>query len=292
MKRIIIYVLFCAVLSVNAFAEEKKETVPEDTSEVIVEVGNEKITHNRLYDRLRRIYGTQVLDLMVNESLIVQEGKKNKIKVKDDVDEKLDEIKKTFDSEEKFNAYLQAKKVDLDAWKYETGLMIMRDKLIEKEMKIKVSKKEIEEFFEKNKEKLGVPASVSVSSIMLLDKKEAEDVAVSIKAGADFTKMVLAKSKLPNAAENKGFIGTVTQGSFSPQLDKLLFQMNEGDITVPIELGGKYYIFKIDKKNEVKEAELDKAMKARIKESLRTSKINSSYSAWLQKIKGDYIKTQ
>ncbi|MFN3967206.1 MAG: hypothetical protein ACK4JE_05875, partial [Endomicrobiia bacterium] len=73
------------------------ETVKMEAVQIIAKVNDHNITHNDLYQRLLRINGEQVLNQMINEFLIEDEAKKQKINVSEkEINDKFNEIKNQF----------------------------------------------------------------------------------------------------------------------------------------------------------------------------------------------------
>ena len=138
--------------------------------------------------------------------------------------------------------------------------------------KITVNDKEVEDFYNSNKERFvssrGValamivadPADNSASGLTSDAKSDAEaklkidNISQQLKGGADFATVARAKSEDPNTLTRGGDIGFATeedlkQNGFPPELVARLFAMQPGDTTEPIRFNsGKWYVFKLTDK--------------------------------------------
>ncbi|MGH9883856.1 MAG: peptidylprolyl isomerase, partial [Pyrinomonadaceae bacterium] len=135
--------------------------------------------------------------------------------------------------------------------------------------KIAVSDKEVEEFYNANKQRFVSSRGVALAMIMIDPadnsgqgiqndaKSEAEaklkidNINQQLKGGADFATVARAKSEDANSLARGGDLGFATeddlkQNGFPPDLSTRLFAMQVGDRTDPVQFNsGKWYIFKL-----------------------------------------------
>ncbi len=138
--------------------------------------------------------------------------------------------------------------------------------------KITVNDKEVEDFYNSNRERFvssrGValamivadPADNSAAGLTSDAKNDSEaklkidNVSQQLKGGADFATVARAKSEDPNTLVRGGDIGFATeedlkQNAFPSELVTRLFAMQPGDTTEPIRFSsGKWYVFKLTEK--------------------------------------------
>ncbi len=268
--------------------QQKKEleTVKVEAVQIIAQVNEHKITHNELYQRLLRINGQQVLNQMINELLIEDEAKKQKIDVSEkELSEKFDEIKNQFVDEENFNNWLNSQGINLEEFKNQLRLTLLQDKLIVKAKNIKVTDKEINDFFEQNRDKLGTPEQIRCRHILVKTKEQADDLLVALSAGADFSVMAKAKSEDPASKDRGGDIGFFTKGMLLPEFEEVAFKLKVGEISQPVQTKLGFHIIKLEEKKPAQPAKLDKDMKKRIKNILLQNKISSELSGYLQELR-------
>ncbi len=139
--------------------------------------------------------------------------------------------------------------------------------------KIKVSEKEIEEFYNLHKEtQFHQSKAVRVRHILFrvpegtdLKQREAirlkaEGVLKKAKAGEDFAKLAKEHSDDPSAAQG-GEIGFFSQGEMLPQLDKAAFALKKGEISDLLESTIGYHLLKLKDVREEKTTSLKDATK-------------------------------
>lgn len=148
--------------------------------------------------------------------------------------------------------------------------------------KITVNDKEVEEFYNANRERFVSSRGVALSMIMVDPadngpqgiqndaKGEAEaklkidNINQQLKGGADFATVARAKSEDPNTLPRGGDLGFATeddlkQNGFPSDLSTRFFSMEAGDITEPVRFNsGKWYIFKLaDKRTQTENLTLE-----------------------------------
>jgi len=135
-------VLLIAMLAISAGCAQTK---------VVAKVNGEEITQEELSDRLMQKAGKQILDEMITEKLILQEAKDKNVDVsEDEINDRIDELKKQFPDEESFNKNLKENNMTLDQVKKQLRVQLITQKILKKD--IVVSKDEIKNYFEQNKE--------------------------------------------------------------------------------------------------------------------------------------------
>ena len=155
----------------------------------------------------------------------------------------------------------------------EDGERILPFKLQDKySSKITVNDKEVEDFYNGNRERFVSARGVALAMVMvdpadnsaqrITDdaKSEAEaklkidNIAQQLKGGADFATVARAKSEDATSITRGGDIGFASeddlkQNGFPPELVTKLFSMEAGDITDPVRFNNtKWYIFKLAEK--------------------------------------------
>ena len=122
---------------------------------------------------------------------------------------------------------------------------------------IKVSDKEIREFFETYRDSL--PASsneyeisqmCSTRKIAETDKsiarQKAEDILDSIRMGVSFEELAARNSDDPGSKVNGGYLGPAGKGVYVPSFEEALFSMNIGEVSEPVETEFGYHIIKLE----------------------------------------------
>lgn len=149
---------------------------------------------------------------------------------------------------------------------------------------VSVSDKEIEEYYEANKEQFLAPASVEASHILVDSEELALEILAKIKSGEiSFEDAAREYSSCPSK-ENGGSLGEFGQGQMVPEFDKAVFEMTEGTISEPVQTQFGYHLIKLDKKHESEITPLDE-IKAELREALTSEKMRAAYQSKVNQLK-------
>jgi len=256
---------------------------------VIARVGDTPITHDEVYRRLFAIGGREVLNQIINEVLLDKEVERLKISVGDkDIEEQLSNIKAQFQDEKSFQESLKNSGINLDILKERLKQSTAREKLIIQTKNISVSKKEIEDFFNANKDRLGTPESIKLRRIVFKTKKDADDALFSINIGADFAKLAESKSEDLSTRQTGGLMGYITRGMLTKEIEDIVFAIPQGGVSEVIETNMGFIIFKVDEKRAASPAILNEKMRQDIKTALMNQKIQQALPSYLEELKTKY----
>lgn len=118
----------------------------------------------------------------------------------------------------------------------------------EVEGKLVAAEKELEEYYNLHKDEFKSPDEARISQIVVKSEDDAKDVLKRLHEGADFARTA-KKFSVDIATRNSGGdLGIIQKGKIHPQLDSVIFSMNEGDISDPIKTETGYHIIKLQKK--------------------------------------------
>jgi len=177
-------------------------------------------------------------------------------------------------TDDDFQKSLVAQNLTMESLREEARKNIAINKLQDKyNSKITVNDKEVEDFYNGNRERFvsarGValamisvdPADNSRQGIVQNDAKsdaeaklKIDDINQQLKGGADFATVARAKSEDADSVPRGGDIGFATeddlkQNGFPPDLVSKFFTMQAGDRTEPVRFNsGKWYVFKLEEK--------------------------------------------
>ena len=87
---------------------------------------------------------------------------------------------------------------------------------------VKVTDKEIQDYYNKNKSQYGTPESRDVRHILVPTKKQADELYTQLKAGGDFAELAKKFSKDPGSKDQGGKL-TVARGQTVEPFDKTAF---------------------------------------------------------------------
>ena len=219
----------------------------------------------------------QVLGGLIQREVLFQRADREKLlPTEDEITAAINQQKQQSGmTDDDFQKNLAAQNLTMESLREEARKDIAIKKLQEKyNSKITVNDKEVEDFYNGNRERfvssrgvaLGMivvdPADNSAQGIAQNDAKsdteaklKIDNIYQQLKSGADFATVARAKSEDPTSLQRGGDIGFATeddlkQNSFPPELIARFFgAMQIGDTTEPVHFtSGKWYVFKLEEK--------------------------------------------
>ena len=213
----------------------------------------------------------QVLDTLIQKEVLLQRAEKENLKVTDDeVTQYISAAKRDRAmTEEQFQKQLQEQNQTLEGLREETRKLLAIQKLQAKYTgNIKISDREVEEYYLANKEAFTIGRGVELAAIVVDPRDNAlkddaksepeaklkiENIYQQLKNG-DFAEVARARSEDTNSNIRGGDIGFATEdqlkeNGFPAALIAQLFgPMEIGGYSAPVEFNGKWYIFKLKRK--------------------------------------------
>lgn len=275
---VLLVLIIAAGTAITAYAIAAKD--------VVATVNGEKITKDDLYQVLSKQYGSSVIKTLINNKIIEQEAEKENVKINEkDVKKELNKFIEEYGGEDTFNAALEQSGLTLADFKTD-----IRNYLKVKEIlspKIKITDKEMKEYFEENKDDYKQQEQVEASHILVDTEEKAKEIKAKLDKGEDFATLAKENSTDTASAEDGGKLGYFGKGEMTEEFEKAAFAMKSGEISEPVKTDYGYHIIKVTGKKEEKEANF-KDVKDEIKEVLFDEKLNTEYATWLEKKNKSY----
>jgi peptidyl-prolyl cis-trans isomerase SurA len=256
----------------------------------------EQYQGEELLDKLNQLR-RDALDQLIESKLVLQQARKMNINVDDaDVEEKLQEVRSRFSSPDEFENALKQQGLTIEDLKNRYREQIMSGILMARSVhaKIFVSPSEVAAYYNGHKDKFRMPQSVEIWNILVRvdddnNDKEAKKKAIRIwkmvKAGAEFSSMAKKYSEGP-FAEKGGYMGFVKKNQLKPELDKVIFRLNKGEVSKIVKSNLGYHIFQAGKKTEPRILRMDE-VKDQIKNAIYAKKSEIEYLKWMNELKED-----
>lgn len=241
----------------------------------------------------------EALDYLINQELIVQEGKKASLEPQEEeVGAELAMVKQRFPSQSAFEQVLKQQKLT------EEGLskLIRRGLTVKKVLaeKIKptakpVTDKDVADFYEANKEELVEPEKVSARHILIKVSSDASDqekasakneiqaILDEARGGADFAELAKKHSQCPSAAQG-GELGYFTRGQMVKPFEEAAFALEPGQISEIVETQFGYHIILVNDKRPKRQLGLEEVSE-QIKEELSDKELNIALEKWLKPVR-------
>ena len=187
----------------------------------------------------------------------------------------LDARKNLYETEPEFKAELAKMKENL-LINYAGGKVISA---------VTVSDKELEAYYEENKDRLGGGETVNASHILVDSEEKALEILAAIKNGEiSFGEAATKHSSCPSG-QNGGSLGDFGRGQMVPEFDSAVFSMEVGEITdTPVKTQFGYHLIKLNSKNEESIPSLEE-VKPQLYEMLLRDKQRRAYESRINQLK-------
>lgn len=104
-----------------------------------------------------------------------------------------------------------------------------------------------------------------------------------LSLGADFGQLARSHSEGPAAAQG-GFVGWIERGELIPDLEKVAFSLNPGDVSPIIETEYGVMLLKVEEKVEAGLAPFDE-VRTELEPELRRSRADERYQKWMAELR-------
>jgi len=317
-KLAFISLLFCLTCGVCAVYGEAIEEKGEVIDKIVAVVGTNLITQSDLERTLFPIYGEyrqryegeelarkmdearrEILNQMIDEKVIINAASDSDIEVSDqEVDEKIEEVKQRFNSEEEFIEAMNRQNLTLRSLKKDYREEILKSKLIDAEVKgnMNISFKEVNDYYQDHLNDFIEPEKVKAEAILIKPAEDtpedweealakANEIFSELEGGASFENLAKQYSDDVSASQ-LGDMGFIDKGYMTKEIDEVLFSLTPQELSQPVKTKLGYYIFKAETKEprtvtSLKEAEI------KIKSILFVQKFNERFKKWITGLKED-----
>lgn len=222
----------------------------------------------------------KLLDMLIDEKLQLKKAAELGITATDEeINSEVENAKKYFDTEEKFNEFLKGQGMDLEYFKQsmkkELTIKKLFDKLTEK---VAVTDEEVKSYYDTHQNEF---LSVKASHILLDTKEEAEKMLARVKAGENFAELAKQNSKDPSAKENSGNLDYFRHGEMVEPFEKAAFALKPGEISDIVQTDFGFHIIKVE------DSKLDKfeEVKEQLKANMISDRENSEYEKLLEEMR-------
>lgn len=281
---------------------------------IVVVINNEVITQNEIDRLLGPLYhqfsatlsGDElmkkieearqaIMAQLIDEKLILSEAKKLAIEVDDkDVLAKVEEARKRFPSITAFEQALASQGISMKDLKTKYKEQLMAKKLIDQKVgaRIFMTPNEVSDYYAKHIAEFSQPEVLKLSNILIRPKdsvspeKTAElvlEIGRRLKEGGDFAELARIYSEGPGAQEG-GSMGYVGKGDLLPEIEKVVFNMKQGEVSGVIRTKLGYHFFKLDEKKEARAMSLSEVRK-NIEQIIWMEKMKEKSKGWIEDLR-------
>jgi len=228
-----------------------------------------------------------LLDKLIEDCLILQEAKKDNIKIDPDrIKARISEIKKHYGSDSEFqNSLAKQGLVQADIEEKIREQMLMYIVIDEKiKSKIIIKPGEVTDFYQENTGKFILPEQREFASITIDNGSKAFEVFDKLKGGQELQEVANGYSLTIDK------LNSARAGQLRKDIEEILFKMNIGQISAPVKIENNYYIFKLNNIIPPRHQNLSE-VQDEIYEMLFNKKMQEALTKWLDELKErSYIK--
>ncbi|AYK59306.1 peptidyl-prolyl cis-trans isomerase [Bacillus subtilis] len=189
-----------------AYTLTKSQAGASSSGESIATIGGKSVTREEWLKEMEDQYGKSTLEDMINVRVVEQLAKRNNLKVsKSEVDREFLLIKAVN------NSFYEDEHTTEKEWKDQIRYNILLEELLTRD--IDISNKELESFYNKNKELYQFDDSYRIRHIVVKDEEEAREVLKELKGGSSFEAVAAERSTDRYTSPYGGDLGFVTEAS-------------------------------------------------------------------------------
>jgi foldase protein PrsA len=234
-------------------------------------VNGQKITRQEFLDRLKQAAGQQVLTDLIYRRLVEDAFARAGLQVSEqEVEQRLEEIRREFPSPEAFEQMLAARGYTLDDVKRDLTFELKLEKL--RTRNVKYSEADLRKYFEERRRYYDRPLRVTISQIVVSTKQEADKIAAELKKpGANFAALARLYS---TDAMFRAYGGRLPEMPLDrlmpPEAQKVVRRLQVGQISEPFAVLGNWYIIKLEDLKPPEKATFEK-VRAQVERDYRLS---------------------
>lgn len=211
--------------------------------EVIVQIGGQPITRGQLLKQLERKYGREILNQMIDRTIIAQESRALGVAVKQqEIDAELKRMQQGYDSEEQFyNSMQRQLGLTKDQLQEDAYFNVLLEKIATRN--VNVSDQQVTDYIRTHPEEWNSHIQLHIRKITVADKEEAVRLKKDIGNGSDFG-LLARKYSLDDAAPDSGDLGWVEMDDpfVLPEVMNAAKKLKSGEISDPVKVNQGYAI--------------------------------------------------
>ena len=239
------------------------------------------------YEQLKQ----QVMQFLIQSEWVQQEAEEQGVEVKDAEVRRLfeDQKKQAFPKEAAYQKFLKTSGATEQDIIFRVKLDALQSRLAEKVQKdqAKISDDEIEDYFEKNKERFTQPEQRDLNIVLTKGEAKAEQAKQELESGAKFPAVAKKYSVDQASKAQGGKLPGVTRGRQDKAFDDAVFDAEEGQLEGPVKTQFGWYVFEVTDVTPAKEQSLDQA-KETIRGVLKQENESKALQSFIEDFREDF----
>lgn len=227
--------------------------------------------------------GKQVLSQMVQQLLIDQYGKDQKLDVSQaEIDKKEADIKSKYPAGQFEQILKQQGLTEADVQNILRQQIIM-EKAVAPQISVKDA--DVKSYFDKNHTLLDKPEQVRARHILVADEKTANEIEAKLKSGTKFEDLAKQFSTDPSTKDKGGELGFFGRGQMVAPFQDAAFSLPVGAISQPVKSPFGWHVIQVEEKKAAVKASLASAT-GQIKDTLTQQQQAQQMPIFLQQLRG------
>lgn len=314
MKTFLTIILFSILTMVTpSFAQNSNRVVAFVNDDVITlhELNNRIIElTGKTSEELRSVAGDnffevreEILDLIIDEKLISAKLEELGVEItKSEVDDYIEYRKKLMKmTQEDLEKSLKERGITYKEFYKSMKSDLERSNLIDNEItsKLIITEDDLLDYYRENRKDYEKDPKVHIASIFLTSdgissdleglKQQGKEILERLKKGEKFDALAKEFSRGPGA-EDGGDLGDIPVAQIDPQIYNIIKDLEEGDVSEPINRGNSIQIIKLIERVENAVIPFEE-VKDEIHQTMYNAEIEKRYQAWLTELRDSfYIK--
>ena len=188
------------------------------------------------------------------------------------------------EAEQNYKALAEEKPEVLEDAKRRVAIRVLLD---DKLGSIKITDKELKDYYNKNLAKFESAARMDADHILVKTEEEANKILEELKKNPEkFAEIAKEKSNCPSGKEG-GKLGMFEEGQMVPEFDKACQEAKIGDITGPVKTKFGYHIIRVNKKTSAGTQKFED-VKEQIRSQILPQKQKAAFSQLVDEAKGEF----
>jgi parvulin-like peptidyl-prolyl isomerase len=255
------------------------------------------------YDKQYKLVRSELLNVMITETLILQQAKEKNLSVSEELKNNLAALKKenNFTSDEDLRRAVEQQGIPYEQWLKQFRESLLKQMVMVSEVyrSIVLDESEVVQYYKQHPQEFTVPTEYKLRAVYLATEHRTPEALEALKTEASgklkdggagaFPDVAAALSDSP-VKEAKGDLGTLKKGELDKTLEEAVDKLKAGEISPWVAAKNGWYLLKLEEKKESYLRTFDDA-RSEVQEKLLAGKRQKKSEDYIASLKAQsYIK--
>jgi foldase protein PrsA len=233
----------------------------------------------------------QVMQFLIQAEWVQQEAEEQDINVTDKSVRSSfeDQKKQAFPTDKAYNEFLKSSGMTEEDILFRVKLNQVQEKLTQKvtEDAAKVTDQDIEEYYEKNKQRFAQPERRDLRVVLTKTEAKADEARQALEDG-DSWRTVVKEYSIDEASKAQGgLLPAVAKGQQEEALDDAVFEAKKGELEGPVKTQFGWYVFEVVKITPASQQSLEES-KDTVRNLLRSERQQKALDQFVKDFREEY----